>query len=133
MNVEDPKNASASWPKKLNLCYDNFHDMQAMCMFMQYHMLSIKRTKVNKMKKVTLKIDKMHFFGQLPKCRILSSLLNTFMLISLIKFISHDWHPVLNTFIYKWFLLNMRYLCKWLVVLAMILQRTDKIKVQRIF
>ena len=49
---------------------------------MQYHTFLKKFTKDNKMKKVTLKIDNIHFFGQLPKCMMISSLINKLMLIS---------------------------------------------------
>ena len=50
--------------------------------YMQYHTFLKKSTKDNKMKKVTLKIDNMHFFGQLPKCMNISPLIDKFMLIS---------------------------------------------------
>ena len=48
---------------------------------MQYYSFLMKCTKGNKMKKVALKIDSMHFFDQLPKFIIISSLIDIFMLI----------------------------------------------------
>ena len=67
--------------KSLTL-WDGQITMISWYVYTQYHTFLIKCAKGNKMKKVTLKIDNIHFFGQLPKCMMISSLINKLMLIS---------------------------------------------------
>ena len=63
-NTIETRHESASWPKKLHFTgWQNYHDV-TICVHAIPHILK-KFTKNNKMKKVTLKIGNMHFFGQL--------------------------------------------------------------------
>ena len=62
------RHMSANWPKKLNFTeWWNYYHMQATHMSAQYYTFLIKCTKVNKMKKITLVIDKICIFRPLTK------------------------------------------------------------------